>query len=202
MIPNPQESRAFFLQVGQAYPGTAPLILRVAVLGWPFTLSKSVSAAGGMTFPATTTQRAWEAWTCKGCYYLLLTGPAVNAWPLSPGAALLWPHLDTPAGLHTLPTGLMAPEGWAWLDEAQSSRWAPGCRIPGEQSRLQATRKRLGLGETTGAKGPGSSQCTPCLLPFLNWSLLIQGLGGRGGWLDKKARYLSGRRSLGVGSGG
>lgn len=91
-------------------------------------------------------------------------------------ASLTWsclccgPHLDTPAGLHTLPTGLMAPEGWAWLDEAQSSKW-PGCHIPGEQSRLQATRKRLGLGETTGAKGPGSSQCTRCLLPFLNWSL-------------------------------
>ena len=145
-FPIHRKAGAFLLQVDQPYPGTAPLILQVvAVLGWPLTLSKSQSLPPWNRASTTTTQRAWEVWTCSKagqglCCYLLLIGPMVNAWTLSPGAASAVGLTWTPQQVFTCNPQAWWPlrAGHSWMKPsppgglgAASQGNSPGCRQQG-----------------------------------------------------------------------
>ena len=119
VTPNPQESRGFSPASGPALPWYSPTHFQVvAVLGWTLTLSKSHLFHHGTGLPPRPHRgpgrRGHAAGLAKGsaatCYW---QGPQRMPGLSHLELPLLWPHLDTPAGLHMLPTGLMTPEGWA-----------------------------------------------------------------------------------------
>lgn len=82
---------------------------------------------------------------------------------------LLWaPDLDTPAGLHTLPTGPMAPEA-AWLDESPVQQaWVPH---PRGTVQAAGNKEEAGLGRDH--RGQGAREFTVHTLSFAFLELVL-----------------------------